>query len=281
MKRLALLFTLFCPALLAQTPVIQKTHCAAVTTCSLPKPLQAGDTLVVIVNPMTTVADAANDAFVPVAFRGWYGNVASVAYAVNAQGSGTVTFGGTVTDAYVAEYPPATFDQDLPKQAVDCCHSPFQLGPLTVGQQDFLIAAAVMPIGKTATLNVTAPATMEDTGTSISVADEIAAPGNASLTVSWSGPAWGAQLLAFKMAAQPQPYVLTLNGITFTFPMQMPPVCSASNAPCSMQIQLLDGNGNQLALGQAGQINLIMTWSPNGNQQTTVVPVVTAVPASQ
>jgi len=202
--RFFLLFLVFVGGLNAQS--IQKAHCVAATSCTLPNPVVAGDTLVAVGrtalgNPK--LSDAGNT-WTGLYASGWNGENGTLSYATNAAaGTETLQFSLAETDIILLEYPPAKFDS---RAAVvhNCCAASVAVGPITTtAPQELLITWVVANAPSSYAIS---GFTAEDTGTTLTEADQIVPPGTYIANVlQGQGASWGASLVAFILTASPPP----------------------------------------------------------------------------
>jgi hypothetical protein len=184
--------------------VIQKAHCVAATSCTLARPVEPGDMLVVIVGlPSTTstvVTDRQGDTFYQISATGWggFGDPGPMWYATGVFG-GEVTIQSTAKalDIFLAEYPPASLDQVSP-QAFLCCQPSATVGPLTLKSPNNLLITWVI-FGTNATIAPSSGFAMEDDGTSIAVEDVRVAAGTYSAMIPQAPTPWGARMVSFTL----------------------------------------------------------------------------------
>jgi hypothetical protein len=183
--------------------VVQKTHCVAATSCTLPRRVVPGDMLVVIVGlpsvTSTIVTDEQGDTFYQIYTTGWggFGDPGPMWYATGVFG-GEVAIQSTAKalDIFLAEYPPATLDQ-VSQQAFLCCQPSATVGPLTLKNPDNLLITWVI-FGSNATIAPSSGFAMEDDGTSIAVEDARVVAGTYSATIPQAAT-WGARMVSFTL----------------------------------------------------------------------------------
>src|SRR5262249_54883601 len=151
----------------------------------------------------------------------WNGRDGSLWYAINSNaGNESVTTSSPASDLILLEYPPATFDERATAQfnkvypftQFNCCSAFAPLSLTTSQPQELLIAwvasnaPAKYPI---------AGFVSEDTGTTMTVADQIVTPGSYTANIPQGvNAAWGASLVAFTLTGPPPPpKLISVNAV--------------------------------------------------------------------
>jgi len=270
---------------------IQKAHCFSTTTCTLPGHTGPGNMLVVIEalpsSTTATVSDEQGDLFIEINTTGWGGfaNPGLLWYATGVFG-GKVTVNSTAQalEIFLAEYPPAQFDQ-ISSQAFACCVPSGIVGPVVTTSPDELLVEWTI-FSENAEQSISAGFTFEDTGGLVTVQDAEVAPGSYSATITTPfdsqhrGIPWGARIVAFKLigpafSKYKAPYS----------PIQVKTCPSAGNgyvAPCQFDASVAQGNmlvvvGN-LGCSPVSGCNSVSDSQSNNWSLAVVVPNDNGVP---